>query len=214
MPEIDIISAGREALRRLRRGAVWADWIAVAKALQELRSRAMRMSGTNRPHGANYHKHMGKLLRETGFDLIQPSTRCSCHHVVNNLEAVENWRASRTETERLRCSHPDAVWKMYRAANPELFPERAPHIERTANIHKPARTYQHTNGIRIDWPGQMLERGAEAIHACRSNDTLVLARKCLEAAIRGTHDIIVLLEDNQVELPRTAHRNGQAQAHA
>jgi hypothetical protein len=48
---------------------------------------------------------------------------------------------------------------------------------------------QHRAGRPIFWPQNMLERGADAVRECRSNDCITIARAVLEATIRGVDDI-------------------------
>jgi hypothetical protein len=49
------------------------------------------------------------------------------------------------------------------------------------------------HGKPVYWPGEMIERAAEAIRLCATNDTIVLAKHALMAAIRD-RDVEELLE--------------------
>jgi hypothetical protein len=46
---------------------------------------------------------------------------------------------------------------------------------------------------RLYWPQETLRRAAQAVRYCRSNDSIVIARAVLEAAIRDHADLCDLL---------------------
>jgi hypothetical protein len=46
----------------------------------------------------------------------------------------------------------------------------------------------------VYWPQAHLQRAATAIRDARSNDTVVIAKRCLEAAIRNETDLVALLD--------------------
>jgi hypothetical protein len=68
-------------------------------------------------------------------------------------------------------------------------------------------------GKAIHWPGEAIARGAEAVGDAHSNDTIVLARACLEAAVRGADDVEALLNEHKPRPQGKPKQNGvQAEA--
>ena len=74
----------------------------------------------------------------------------------------------------------------------------APAVRHVAE-EKSGRRYR---GKAVGFPSDYLARGAEAVFEARSNDTVVIARKVLEAALRNTDDFETLLQSQQQTQPR------------
>jgi hypothetical protein len=58
-----------------------------------------------------------------------------------------------------------------------------------------------TRGKVVGLPSEFIERGAEAVFEARSNDTVVIARKVLEAALHTVTDLKELLQAQQPAKP-------------
>jgi hypothetical protein len=110
------IKRGQEAWRRHKDNATWSDWLAIGQALSIGRQDAMAAAGTNQPVGSRYNAVFGDWLVRHGFDDIDKSDRHRLTEVMDNLPAVEAWRATLDQTARLRLTHPSTILRKWRAA--------------------------------------------------------------------------------------------------
>jgi len=107
----DVVARGREAWTR-RKADIresWADWVAIGKALHAGRKLAMERTNTSEPVGKRYIQAYSSWLEENGFADIDKSDRAKLLRLIEELDQVEGWRASLTETQRQRWNHPSAV---------------------------------------------------------------------------------------------------------
>jgi hypothetical protein len=110
------IKWGQEAWRRhIHKGdATWNDWMAIGNALLIGRQDAVAAAETN--HGSRYNSEFDSWLARYHFDDIDQGDRSRLIEVINNLSAIEAWRATLTRTARLRLSHPSSVLRKWKAA--------------------------------------------------------------------------------------------------
>lgn len=115
---LGVITEARRALARIHNDSHWQDWIAIGRALVAGRDEAMRKAGTNAPQGPPYRRAYAAWLDAAGLDLsgINPPAKAALYELVDNLPAVERWRATLTATERHESTHPRAVLRRWRAA--------------------------------------------------------------------------------------------------
>jgi hypothetical protein len=107
--------------------------------------------------------------------------------ILENLPAIEAWRAGLDDVQRRRLNHPNAIWSHWRRQQADgNRPAPAPHFVRSAMP-------SHRNGRPIYSPQSFLCRGAEAYRECRSNDVFIIVRAILERTIRSENDLIELL---------------------
>ena len=181
MTDVDQIAEGREAWARIRghERKDWLDWLAVGRALVIGRTEALKIAQTNRPVGSRYNRTIACWLHENGLADVCAQERYRILLIIENLEAIESWRAGLDDRERRRLNHPGAIWSHWKRAT------------------KPRRQVTHYNkakGGKIYWPQDALRRAADAMRESRSNDLFVLSRVALEAAIRDEVDLVALLE--------------------
>ncbi|MDN5003900.1 hypothetical protein ACFQZO_23980 [Bradyrhizobium sp. GCM10027634] len=178
----DQIAAAREAWGRIcRRGSTqFNDWVLVGHALVQGRAQALKLAGTNRPFGRKYTAAMGLWLSQSGLDQISKAERGWLFRVMDELPAIERWRAGLDDAQRRAFNCPQSIWLHFRrsqqmptATKPRAAPE------------KPRPVW---------WSQDMIRRGADAMRKSMSRDLFVLARACLEAAIRSDADIVELLD--------------------
>jgi ClpX C4-type zinc finger protein len=110
------IKRGQEAWRRHKVDATWLDWLAIGEALSIGRQEAMADADTNRPIGSRYNAAFGEWLTHHRFDDIDKGDRSRLFDVMDNLPAIEGWRATLTQTARLRLNHPNSVLRKWKAA--------------------------------------------------------------------------------------------------
>ena len=111
------IKRGQEAWRRhIHKGdATWNDWMAIGDALLIGRQDAVAAAEAN--HGSRYNSEFDSWLARYHFDDIDQGDRSRLIEVINNLSAIEAWRATLTRTARLRLSHPSSVLRKWKAAS-------------------------------------------------------------------------------------------------
>jgi hypothetical protein len=204
MSDDDQITRGRMAWQRLQshQRTAWADWRAVGEALKIGKDAALLAANAKTPHGKIYTRIFGNWLRETGFDEIRSAHRYRLLLCIENIAAIEAWRACLPEWQRNRYNHPDAVWFAHR---------RAVHGEQRRPMSRPFRppnSGPRDHGRPIFWPQDSLRRAHQAMLDCRSNDLLKLARVALEAAVRTEADILALLDAH----PKQTHQIRQRKA--
>jgi hypothetical protein len=112
------IKRGREAWQRHvhKGGATWSDWTAIGEALLVGRQDAMAAAETNHPIGHRYNSEFSTWLTRHRFDAIDAGDRARLIEVMDNLPAIEAWRAALTLTARLRLNHPSNVLRKWKAA--------------------------------------------------------------------------------------------------
>jgi hypothetical protein len=130
---------------------------------------------------------MGAWLRDAGPDEINNQERYRVLLILENLPAIQNWREGLDETQRRRLNHPNAIWAHWRRRQTDG--KRSAPAQHFVKIATPS----HRNGRPIYFGQDILRRAAMALRETRSNDTFVVARAVLEAAIRSKNDLIELL---------------------
>jgi hypothetical protein len=196
----DQIEAGREAWQRIREHGrkSFEDWITVARALAIGRSACLEAAGCNRPFGSAYTRAAGLWLRQAGLDGMNDQERSRSLLVLKNLPAILEWRASVDEAQRDRFNHPNSVWINWRRSVRPI-PTREPD---SIPGHVVPRVTRHSKPKSIYWSQDAIKRAAVALRECYSNDTFVMARRALEAAIRCEADLLALLPDPPAKKPR------------
>jgi hypothetical protein len=112
----ETIHRGQEAWIRLRSDNTWADWVAVGKAHVIGHTEAMREAGVNKPNGHRFDKAFSAWRKRFGFDSLDKGDRSRLFKLMDNLAAIEAWRATLTTTERLKLNHPNSVLRKWQAA--------------------------------------------------------------------------------------------------
>lgn len=151
----EIVAAAREALSRIRR-AHWSDWVAVARAVAAGRDQAMKQAGTLQPFGRGYQRAFDEWTQTAGLDLagIDGPTRAALYQVFDNLDAIEKWRATLTQPERLRLNHPRGCIAKWQSAT-RVPPPRDP------EAHKPAAKGLRSEVMRLTEENDQLRKMAE-----------------------------------------------------
>jgi hypothetical protein len=91
-----------------RRSAEWQGWVHIGRAVEILRNHAKSRAGlenTNKPPqqwGKGYSQEFSRLLRDAKLDGIDKGTRSNLLDCMDNLVAIETWRATRAKSVRLR----------------------------------------------------------------------------------------------------------------
>lgn len=108
------MQAAREVLEGTRSGGrrLWSDWLVVGAGFLAARAEAMAIAGTNRPKGRAYNKVMSDLLAEHGLSAINETPRRCLLNIMEDLQAVERWRAEQEDPDGL--NHPTWVWQQFK----------------------------------------------------------------------------------------------------
>lgn len=196
----DVIEAGREAWGRIkeRHRVTWDDWLCVGRALLIGRGECMKAAGTNSPKGGKYNYVAAQWLVEHGFADVCAQERSRIVKIVENLPAVEAWRATLPPEEQRKLNHPSLWFRFCASVDGRPMPRRYPpnpgprlNSAHLGNHNRP-----------IFWPQDSLRRAHQAMLDCGSNDLLKLARVALEAAVRSEADLIALLDAH----PKQTHQ--------
>jgi len=184
----DTIAEAVAAWGRIKSRATFDDWVAVARALVIGRSSAMMAATSNKPMGGRYNKAFGAWLRGNGLDGISNQERYRAILVLENLPAIEQWRATLHETKLRKFNHPNAIWAHWQRSIKEPAEVKSPRRPPvTASLRRGGPTRA------VCFPQDFLRRAHRAMLESRSSDFLTLARRALEAAIRNDTDLLELL---------------------
>jgi hypothetical protein len=113
----EILRQGAEAMERLSsdRSRDWADWRKVLVALGIGRHEAMLEAGVNRPRGYRYCTAFAKWLRcHEAFQAIDQADRKRMFDCLDNLGAIEEWRARLAPSQQLKWNNPIIVLREWR----------------------------------------------------------------------------------------------------
>jgi hypothetical protein len=91
----------------------------------------MKTGKTTKPFGGAFNRAMGALLKEHGFDAIDPATRSEAAWLVANLQEVIEWRDSLPEYRRIALNRSLAPHSRY---EPRLCPSLHVGITRPMNF--------------------------------------------------------------------------------
>jgi hypothetical protein len=166
---------------------------AIVGRLDACRSRARRRprrghgeGKEQRSDGNAYNKFFGEWLTETGLSGIDNQHRYRALLCLENLPAIEAWRATLSEKDRDRLNHPGAVWTHWKQSSAE------PALPRRQAVARASRG--NGNGGRpVYFSQDQIRRAVLAIGESFSRDIFTLARLALEAAIRSEDDVDELL---------------------
>jgi hypothetical protein len=102
---------GRAAVGRIRSCRDWEDWVKVARAVDEARSEAMKIAGTNAPLGSRYYKAFGEVLKREVLhtDKLDSAIRNLLFKVIKHLAAIEEWRQKLDLKRRGEMNFPRVV---------------------------------------------------------------------------------------------------------
>ena len=112
----DPVALGREEWLRLKEDApvTWDKWRKIGAAVYIGRQETMAAVGAKKPKGKKYNVRFGHWLQLNGFDDIDSGDRGKLLRIMENLSAVEAWRATLSEADRLRWNHPYSVWTAWK----------------------------------------------------------------------------------------------------
>ena len=121
------IERAQEAWASLKRGQSWEHWLSVGVALVIGRGEAMRAAHTNAPAGRGYNEAFSGWLSQYEFADIDKADRSHLFACMEHRSSIETWRATLTQTERLKLNHPKRVMEKWKASTRvPLHGEKAP----------------------------------------------------------------------------------------
>jgi hypothetical protein len=108
---------GQEAWKRRHKVALtWNDWTTIGEALDIGRSAAMDEAHTDRPKGSRYNRAFSEWLERYRFADMDQNTRKRLLDVREHRAEIETWRATLSQSQRLRLNHPVAIWRRWQAS--------------------------------------------------------------------------------------------------
>jgi hypothetical protein len=154
---------------------LWSDWtMEIGPALMKARAEAMSVAETNRPIGRGYNAAMSGLLEEYGVADMSETARAHILKIMENLAAVEEWRAKQPDPDDL--NHPSRVWQKFQRSSTQAD-------ERTQQLREQRRAERKLSA------NQELEAAQEQIRELEAEiDALKAYIQELEAAIARMRD--------------------------
>ncbi len=115
----DPVALGREAWGRRKADAraSWHDWKLIGEALAVGRKESMAKAKADRPAGRKYNELFGHWIQIHGFHEIDKADRAKLLRIIENLDDVEAWRKTLTESQRTQINHPSSVWRAWTCPN-------------------------------------------------------------------------------------------------
>jgi hypothetical protein len=122
------IESGRAAWGRIkeRHRVTWDDWLCVGRALVIGRIECMKAAGTNIPKGGKYNYVANQWLAEHGFADVCAQERSRIIKIIDNLPAVEAWRATLPLEEQRKINHPSLWFRFCASVEGRPKPRRYP----------------------------------------------------------------------------------------
>ena len=115
--------AAAEAMRRIKSGQHWRDWMAVAEGLGVGRSKCLFAVGTNNVQNPKYKREfkgwMAAQPDRWPLDLDSP-TRTHLFWCLDFANEIERWRDTLAQNERAKLNHPTAMKRRYEAAHRDV----------------------------------------------------------------------------------------------
>jgi hypothetical protein len=87
----------------------------IGEGLLAGRTWAMQKAGTNKPEGKGYALSFHEWLRDWKLNDLNNTDRAKLLQLMEELPAVEDWRASLTEYERRNLNNPTSIWRKWKA---------------------------------------------------------------------------------------------------
>jgi hypothetical protein len=113
----DTVALGRKAWDRLKaKKPDWNDWKLTGAAILTGHNLAVEKAH-GESNGKLYNQEYGNWLQLHGFDDMDAADRRKLIALMKNLDQVEAWRATLTETERRRQNHPHTIWHAWTCRN-------------------------------------------------------------------------------------------------
>jgi hypothetical protein len=125
----EVLRQGVEAMERLssNRSRDWADWLKVLAALGIGRHAAMLEAGANQPRGHGYCTAFAKWLRcNEAFAAIDQADRKRMFDVLDNVEGIQEWRASLAPSQQLKWNNPIIVLREWKRSQRPPKPPKPP----------------------------------------------------------------------------------------
>jgi hypothetical protein len=123
----------------------WSQWMTIGEGLMVGRKFAMHRAETNRPEGKGYILAFNEWLRRWRVHDIDRSDRANLLRLMEELPAVEEWRASLNEQERHNLNNPTLVWRKWKA------------------LEQPRRSRSSPDGARLRRTNEQLQARVEEL---------------------------------------------------
>src|SRR5215469_10208983 len=107
----------REAWYRLKESGrqTWEDWKQIGVANHETSREIMRTLHRNEPTGKGYQAAISAWRAKYELTDIDKSVWSNLDKLIVNIVAIETWRNKLPLHEQMAWSHPNAVWRHYKA---------------------------------------------------------------------------------------------------
>lgn len=126
--DANVCKRGLAAWKRLSKDNNWLDWVQVGYLVAAIRLEALDAAGTQkRPEGKAYNLAFGEMLKRYKLDTMDKMTRSHLLNCMDNHGAIETWRATLAENQRLQWNHPSTVYRHWKKATEPKEEKEAKH---------------------------------------------------------------------------------------
>jgi hypothetical protein len=81
---------------------------------QALKIGRAEVVNTIKASGGTYSLRMTAWLKTQGFDSIDKGVRSRLLDIIDELPKVQAWRETLPVEQRLKCNHPNSIWRKYK----------------------------------------------------------------------------------------------------
>jgi hypothetical protein len=108
------IRLGRDCWKRIGDANSFTAWCRIGAALHIGKTHALRTTGANCAWGSTYSRAFNTWMNEYGFGAMRASDRSHAIDLHENLEAIEQWRATLPDKQRRRLQGPQQNVRRWR----------------------------------------------------------------------------------------------------
>jgi hypothetical protein len=110
------IRQGRDAWEQIGNANSFTAWCRIGATLSVGKSHALRTTGANCAWGSTYSRAFSAWMSKHGFGAMRPSDRSHAITLHENLEAIDEWRATLPDKQRRRLRGAQQNVKRWRKA--------------------------------------------------------------------------------------------------
>ena len=120
------IRAGLDAWRAIGKAESFESWKIIGAALSIGKAHALRVTGANRAWGQNYSRVFCEWMKEHGFNRMPKGVRSLAIELNENIIAVEQWRMTLSEKERIRLQGPQQTLRRWKVETGQVTQSKRP----------------------------------------------------------------------------------------
>jgi hypothetical protein len=160
-----ICKLGTAAWKRLKKEQNWNDYMTLGESFVAGREWALNEVPSNDINDPRFKKAFSHWLTKYQVDDYDRSDRAKLFTVMQHRSEIEGWRATLTQTERLKLNHPTSVLRKWKAATEVRKPKLADKEKATVPELKQATSAQAAHIEEIEANREQLKARIEELEA-------------------------------------------------